>query len=90
MISSLINIETTLVQHELAAKEDKDNFFNRLSMQTRGRRKTKLIRGQEVPAELRLTEAEAIAVKTNQRLLVNVLDKIIQLGNDLLNEELRQ
>lgn len=59
-------------------------------MQTRGRRKTKLIRGQSVPMELRLTEAEAIAVKTNQRLLVNVLDKIIQLGNDLLNEELRQ
>ena len=31
-----------------------------------------------------------IAVKTNQRLLVNVLDKIIEFGNDLLGEELRQ
>ena len=31
-----------------------------------------------------------IAVKTNQRLLVNVLDRIIELGNDLLGEELRQ
>jgi len=39
--------------------------------------------------EFRLTEPEVIAVKTNQRLLVNVLEKVITLGNDLLNEELR-
>ena len=37
-----------------------------------------------------MTDAEIIAVKTNQRLLVNVLERIIELGNDLLNEELRQ
>ena len=48
MIASLINIETTLVQHELASKEDKNDFFNRLSMQTRGRRKTRTIRGVQV------------------------------------------
>lgn len=27
MIQSLINMETSLVQHELAAKEDKTDFF---------------------------------------------------------------
>ena len=37
-----------------------------------------------------MSDAEVIAVKTNQRLLVNVLEKIIELGNDLLGEELRQ
>lgn len=41
MLSSLINIETTLTQHELAAKEDKSNFFNRLAGQDRGRRRVK-------------------------------------------------
>ena len=89
MVTSLINMETSLVQHELAAKEDKNHFFNRLSMRDRGRRKTKTIRGQQVSSEFRLTEAESIAVKTNERLLVNVLENIILLGNDLLNEELR-
>ena len=58
-------------------------------MNTRARRKPKTIRGSEVSVDFRLTEAEVIAIKTNQRLLVNVLEKIIELGNELLNEELR-
>ena len=45
MLTSLVNMETTLTQHFIAAKEDKDVFFNRLAQQTRGRRKTKTIRG---------------------------------------------
>ena len=65
MLSSLVNIETTLVQHNLAAKEDKNVFFNGLAMNTRARRKTKTIRGQEVSPDFRLTEAEIIAIKTN-------------------------
>ena len=93
MVTSIVNIETSLVQHHHAKKEDKNKFFNRLS-QTRGRRKTKTIRGQNISAhhspELRLTESEIIALKTNQRLTVNALEKIIELGNELLNEELRQ
>ena len=89
MISSLINIETTLTQHNLAAKEDKSVFFNRLAGQDRGRRRVKSIRGSKVSTDLRLTDSEAIAVKTNERLIVNVLERIIMLGNDLLNEELR-
>ena len=88
MVTSIVNIETSLVQHHLARKEEKSKFFNRLS-QTRGRRKTKTIRGQTISPELRLTESEIIALKTNQRLTVNALEKIIELGNELLNEELR-
>ena len=89
MVTSIVNIETSLVQHHLAKKEEKSKFFNRLAMQTRGRRKTKTIRGQSISPELRLTESEIIALKTNQRLTVNALEKIIELGNELLNEELR-
>ena len=36
-----------------------------------------------------MTKAELLAVRTNQKLIVNLLEKIILLGNDLLNEELR-
>lgn len=45
MISQLVNTETTLVQHELAAKENKNNFFDRMSS-TIERRQVKKIRGQ--------------------------------------------
>ena len=31
MLSTLVSIETTLVQHNLAAKEDKQHFYNRLA-----------------------------------------------------------
>ena len=41
MITSIIHMETTLEQHNIAAKEDKNVFFNRLAGQDRGRRKTK-------------------------------------------------
>lgn len=65
MLSTLLSIETTLAQHELAAKEDKKHFYNRLSKQTRGRPPKKTIRGNHVSEDFRLTDAEAIAVKTN-------------------------
>ena len=65
MVTSIVNIETSLVQHHFAKKEDKNKFFNRLSMQKRGRSPTKTIRGQKISPELRLTESEIIALKTN-------------------------
>ena len=39
--------------------------------------------------EWRLSEGDFLATRTNQKLTVNLLEKIIILGNDLLNEELR-
>jgi len=42
-----------------------------------------------VSQDLRLSETEALALKTNQRLLVNVIEKVIDSGNELLGEELR-
>ena len=38
---------------------------------------------------MRMTKAELLVIQTNQKLIVNLLEKIILLSNDLLNEELR-
>lgn len=38
---------------------------------------------------MRMTKAEYETAKMNQRLIVNLLDKIIQMGSGALNEELR-
>ena len=89
IITSLINIETSITQHNLLKKEPKQSMFERLATNTKNRRKLPHITGLDVQPEMRLTKAELIAVRTNQKLIVNLLEKIILLGNDLLNEELR-
>jgi len=38
---------------------------------------------------LKLSEPEHLTLKTNERLIVNLIEKIIDLGNELLNEEVR-
>ena len=38
---------------------------------------------------MKMTKAELLVIKTNQKLIVNLLEKIVLLSNDLLNEELR-
>ena len=89
IITSLINIETSLAQHNLLKKEPKASMFERLAQGTKTRRKAPHIAGLDIQPEMRMTKAELIAVRTNQKLIVNLLEKIILLGNDLLNEELR-
>ena len=48
------------------------------------------LRGENITSEMRMSDAEFAAVKNNQRLIVNMLEKVINLGNELLNEELRE
>ena len=64
-------------------------MFNRL-YQSKNRKKTPSIDGVEVTPEMRMSKSELEQSKMNQRLIVNVLDKIIVLGNEFLNEELRK
>ena len=63
-------------------------MFTRL-YQTKNRRKQPSIDGIEVQPEMKMTKAELLVIKTNQKLIVNLLEKIVLLSNDLLNEELR-
>ena len=63
-------------------------MFNRL-YQSKTRKKTPSVDGVEVTPEMRMTKAELETSKMNQRLTVNLLEKIILLGNEALNEELR-
>ena len=88
MITSLINIETSIAQHNLVKKEPRQDMFTRL-YSTKNRRKQPSIDGIEVQPEMKMTKAELLVIQTNQKLIVNLLEKIILLSNDLLNEELR-
>ena len=88
--TSIVNIETRICQHNLARKEPKDRLFNRLASQERERPRLPQLRGENITSEMRMSDAEFVAVKNNQRLIVNMLEKVINLGNELLNEELRE
>ena len=88
MITSLINIETSIAQHNLVKKEPRSDMFTRL-YSTKNRRKYPSIDGVEVQPEMKMTKAELLVIQTNQKLIVNLLEKIVLLSNDLLNEELR-
>lgn len=63
-------------------------MFTRL-YSTKNRRKYPSIDGVEVQPEMKMTKAELLVIQTNQKLIVNLLEKIVLLSNDLLNEELR-
>ena len=89
IITSLINNETSIRQHNLLRKEPHGAMFARLALNTKDRRKAPHVTGLDIQPEMKMTKAELLAVRTNQKLIVNLLEKIILLGNDLLNEELR-
>ena len=80
LVGQITFIETAIAQHNQAKKEPKSDMFNRL-YQSKNRKKTPSIDGVEVTPEMRMSKSELEQSKMNQRLIVNVLDKIIVLGN---------
>ena len=82
IVQTLSNIEIRKLQHKKAGNKAEKQFFKKLSMK----------RGSEDKDHLepvKLSKEELSALKMNERLIVNLLERIINIGNDMLAEELR-
>ena len=81
------NMEIRKQQHNNSLTNNDKKFFNRLSMKGKAPAQNK--KQESVLEAIKLTKEDQATLKINEKLLVNFLDRLIDLGNDLLSEELR-
>lgn len=87
IVTTLSNIEFRKYQHSQAAEKPEKKFFSSLAKGKKAEPIQKSANEQLEPAKL--TKEELATLKMNERLIVNLLEKIINIGNDMLAEELR-
>lgn len=83
ILSSIVNIQARFAIHRHHLRQEENNFFNRLAL--RNKKKPEQID----PSGGRMTDQEYQAVRTNERLVVNLLEHITNLQNQLLCAELK-
>lgn len=83
ILQTLINIQSRFIIHRHHVKNEENNFFNRLAL-----RKNK---GKEYhidPSGGRMSDAEYQQVRINEKLIVNLIEKVIKVENQLINNEI--
>lgn len=85
-MTTLSNIEFRKFHHEKAAAKPEKKFYNSLA---KGKKNEPNPKGGNELEMAKLTNEELLTLRMNERLIVNLLEKIINLGNDMLAEELR-
>ena len=81
IVTTLFNIEIRKLQHKRALGKPEKKFYSKLAMKR-----------EDKPTDLepaKLTKEELDTLKLNERQIVNLLEKIIDVGNDMIAEELR-
>jgi hypothetical protein len=86
IITTLSNIEIRKYQHNQAADKPEKKFYSSL---VKAKKIDPIQKSNSELEPTKLTKEELGTLRMNERLIVNLLEKIINLGNDMLAEELR-
>ena len=80
ILQTLINIESRFVIHRHHLRNEELNFFNRLALRNKKEKKDVVD-----PSGGRMSDSEYQQVRTNERLIVNLFEKVIKCENQLVN-----
>lgn len=76
-------MEARFAVHRHHLRQEENNFFNRLALRNK---KSKV---EVDPTGGRMSDQEYLLVKTNMRLAVNLIEKILKNQNQTVNQDLK-